>query len=77
MAAIPSAAWPDKPKCSSHHPIGLSHPVPISPRLLGSTYNVSVTLGVPMRISIRALLAALLVTLDYFTCGAAMGLDSL
>lgn len=25
-----------------------------------------------MRVSIRALLAALLVTLDYFTCGAAM-----
>ncbi len=30
-----------------------------------------------MRISIRALLSALLVTLGYFTCGAAMGLDSL
>lgn len=77
MAAILDTAWPDKLKCSSHHPIGLSHPVPISPRLLGSTYNVSVTLGVPMRISIRGLLAALLVTLGYYTCGAAMGLDSL
>ncbi|MFM9316510.1 hypothetical protein ACJ7V7_21405, partial [Pseudomonas aeruginosa] len=45
--------------------------------LLGSTYNVSVTLGVPMKISIRALLAALLVTLGGFTWDAALGLDSL
>ncbi|KAB0743201.1 hypothetical protein F7O96_32675 [Pseudomonas aeruginosa] len=52
-------------------------PSPISPRLLGSTYNVSVTLGVPMKISIRALLAALLVTLGGFTWDAALGLDSL
>lgn len=47
------------------------------PLLLGLTYHVSVTLGVPVNISIRGLLVSLLVTVGYVTVGAVMGLDSL